>query len=317
MNKHLLAGLTTLCFAFSLGSAMASEFVGTLTRTEGKVVVYAWVDGINPKQAQEQGDLALFEKKYYRVHQAKVGDPINNGSVIWTSPDGKARVLYGNGDEFTLGPGSSFRISWDKEGSLTLTKVQVLNGAFRGVISPVGPRKAFRVQTHAATMGVRGTDFFVIENASEKISEFSVLRGEVAVQPAATQQEIKVQKALTVDIHSELNSAAPVVQKTNRGQLEQIKDNSQVAQPGKPDPKISTLEKKAVKSKLEEIKTYTPELYARLTKATPNPESDEINTSVIEELRGSAPEGKARVFHGANPMEFEKKGYDQIDHSSN
>lgn len=297
---------------------MASEQVGVLTRSEGDVIIFALTHDQAELPKDAQGDLALFEKKLYRVHKAKIGDSLYNGTVIRTAPAGKARIVYNNGDQLTLGPGSSFRIQWNQDTAdarIAQPLVEMLNGSLRGVISPSGPRRKFKVKTHAATMGVRGTDFFVVEDTAEKVSEFSVLRGEVAVQPNNSKTEIKVQTANSVDIHTMDEKKEPVAQKINRGQLEQIRESSQVAALPKAEPKIVSLETQADHATLEEIKTYTPKLYAQLSQSESPPPSDRINNEVIEELRAAAPEGKAKLLHGADPLDFEKKAYEKIDQS--
>ncbi|HLE01256.1 MAG TPA: FecR family protein [Bdellovibrionota bacterium] len=188
-------------FSISIPSiGFAGVQVGTLTQIEGEVVVFS-----NPsKHLQTESDSrphALFEGEYYYYNKAKIGDRVEQGNILRTALQSKARVVFDNGDQFNVGPGTSYRVSWNKDSKDANTKVKLMYGKLRGIIEKGGPRSRLQVRTKAATMGVRGTDFYIADNGVDGETEISIMRGSVEVKaetPAAKPIEVKSGYSATI-----------------------------------------------------------------------------------------------------------------------
>ena len=182
--KSLIACLLAITSLLASVTVHAGEQVGTLTQVDGTVVLYS--EPSKTLQKESSGlPHALFEGEYFLVRSAKAGDRVNLGNVVRTNPGAKARLVYDNGDQFNVGPASSFRIFWDKDTAEGKTRMDLAYGKLRGIIAKGGPRSRLQIRTKAATMGVRGTDFFIAKSGATGETEVSILRGEVEVKPAA------------------------------------------------------------------------------------------------------------------------------------
>src|SRR5690348_2130250 len=93
----------------------ASENIATLTQLQGIGRIFSHPSKI-PTEG-ENGSRVLFEGEYYHVKEAHVGDQIDNGEIFRTAPNAKARVVYPNGDQLNLGPGSAYRVFWHSNSS--------------------------------------------------------------------------------------------------------------------------------------------------------------------------------------------------------
>ena len=102
-----------------------------------------------------------------------------------TGRKSKARIVYKNGDQFSVGEATSYkivsRVTQAKEGSSTA--VNLLYGKLRAVINKDGPRKNMKIKTNTAVMAIRGTDFYVDKKSSLVGAEVKVLRGTVELRP--------------------------------------------------------------------------------------------------------------------------------------
>jgi hypothetical protein len=123
-----------------------------------------------------------FENDTYFIRPAKNGDRPANGDVVTTGKDGKVRLIFRNGDQVTVTPGTAFKFSWDPKTDKNAI-AEIVYGDIRAVIQPEGPRSGMKVQTKSAVMGVRGTDFYVSAWSKDAGSKVSVMRGKVAVAP--------------------------------------------------------------------------------------------------------------------------------------
>ncbi|MCM0605856.1 MAG: hypothetical protein KA715_07165 [Xanthomonadaceae bacterium] len=54
------------------------------------------------------------EGEYYSVHDAKIGEKVGKGNIVRANPGAKAKVVYDNGDQFKVGGGIAYRITWDE-----------------------------------------------------------------------------------------------------------------------------------------------------------------------------------------------------------
>ena len=175
----MIAMLVGLSLA-SLSSTVLAESVqgAVVTRTEGETKLM--IKKI-PGAPQPAGTMLIsFEKENYYVRPAKNGDRPANGDIVATGKDGKVRLIYRNGDQVTVTPGTALKISWNPATDKNAL-AELVYGDIRAVIQPDGPRSGMKVKTKSAVMGVRGTDFFVSAWGNEGGSKVAVMRGKVAV----------------------------------------------------------------------------------------------------------------------------------------
>ncbi|MCM2323364.1 MAG: FecR family protein [Oligoflexia bacterium] len=318
--------VTRLCAVFltviSASAASASEQVGTLTQAEGTVKIFT-----NPSKKihsdGEKGVRALFEGEYFLVRDAKVGDQVEQGNIIRTSPGGKARVIFQNGDQYNVGPATAYRVFWSKDAKDGKTKIDLMYGKLRGVVAKGGPRSRLTVKTKSATMGVRGTDFFIADGGDSG-TEVSILRGAVEVKPEAPQAKPievtagfsaavapapvapKVEKktadtkeAGTPVAQAPAPAPAPVIElrKTTQEELVGIQKSSEIRALKKEDLKaapaevaklVEKLETKAVETVINDVKAADPKLFAQL-QGKQFTSSDELNKASVQNILKEAP----------------------------
>lgn len=320
--------LSILCAG---STALASDQVGTLTQVRGEVKLFTDPSKALPKNPPR----ALFEGEYYTVVEAKIGDRILWGNVLRTSPGAQAKVVFDNGDQFTLGPGSSYRVFWDKDALDGKPRVELSYGQFRGVVAKGGPRSRFNIRTKSATMGVRGTDFFVESEPATGETQLSVLRGSVEMTPRAADAqapykasiEVKAgfsgevtskkgaQKSaqkdekttgLRLDLRRTTQEDLVVIQKSTSVSRTAIRDSVVSPEPATVK-QVEALEKKAVESTLKDIQAADPKLYAQITesaKSSPISTIEVLNTATLQSIAREAPKAPP-VRHKAQRKELE------------
>ena len=316
---------TYLVIAFMLSlSAAASQQAGTLTQVDGTVKIFT-----NPgKTVQGPPPHALFEGEYYSVKDASMGDRVEKGNIVRTAPGSKARVVFENGDQINVGSGTAYRVFWDKDSANAKTQINLMYGKMRGVIEKGGPRTRLTVKTKSATMGVRGTDFFIADNGTDGGTEVSILRGSVEVKAETpTARPVEVKAGYSAEVPA---AAAPVVarkaekapepapvlavRKTTREDLVAIQKSSEVKAEIKKEianeevtKKIEQLEKKAVETTIRDIKAADPKLYAQIqNKDIKSP--PELNTRAVETLMKTAPKAPEKRKPYLNEIDDLERG---------
>jgi hypothetical protein len=314
--KKILTNQLVFCLgllAASLGastSARASDQVGTLTQVEGDVKVFS-----HPSKTlqKDSGTHVLYEGEYYIAANASVGDKVDQGNIVRTAPGAKARVVFDNGDQINVGPATAMRIFWNKDARIANTRMDLAYGKIRGIVEKGGPRSHLQIRTRTATMGVRGTDFFIADSGNDGGTEVSIMRGAVEVTPkVAGAKPVEVKQGMSADVPpvnppvaekkaeagKALAPVAPAVElrKTTQEELAGIQKSSTIDKkaeaPAAAKPEVAALEKKAVATTLKDIKIYDPKLYAALESKKPT-STDEINAHVVKELAKEAPKAPA------------------------
>ena len=185
-------------------SAHAASVQGAVvTRTEGETQLM--IKKIAGSTAPAESKSIVFEKETYFIRPVKNGDRPANGDVITTGKDGKVRLIYRNGDQVTVTPGTAFKFSWDAKTDRNAV-AELVYGDIRAVIQPEGPRSGMKVTTKSAVMGVRGTDFYVSAWAKEAGSKVAVMRGAVAVAPKIETPDIPINAPSTLPGGSKADS---------------------------------------------------------------------------------------------------------------
>ena len=101
--------LLSILFAFSLDS-YAQTFVGTFVMTKGDVKI------LRAPSASPKGPFLVYEGKKFSYQKARIGRKIKGNELIQTGTDGRAKVVYPNGDHFNLGPGTSMSMPSPEKG---------------------------------------------------------------------------------------------------------------------------------------------------------------------------------------------------------
>lgn len=328
--------VSALVLNFSvLGYAQAGGgHTAVITRLKGSASIFSNDQSKKPSNA----NLITFEGENYFEMPAKSGAKLGKGDVILTNDDAQVRLIFKNGDSLSVGPSTSYKISWNKDDSAPL--INVFYGKVRGIFKKDGPRTGTAVHTKSSVMGVRGTDFYVAAGAATAIS---VLRGEVALKskkPGA--KEVSLQTGFTAKIDdpstkkaapstSSSKTSAPTtpssepdaeedavtINQTTRGELVDIQTKStikQIASPTQPteaaaEPEqvaeLAELEKQAVETVMADIKVTDPILFAKISDdKTTGTDMDRINTVSVGEMFKKAPISNANT----KPTDEELKG---------
>lgn len=333
LNLSLIVTLSI----WSFSAWGASDQVGTITQAEGTVKIFTDPSKTLQKDSQDTAPRALFEGEYYRVRDAKPGDRVEKGNILRTAPASKARVIFDNGDQYNVGPATAYRVTWEKDSDNTRTDVHMMYGKLRGVVAKGGPRSKLFIRTRSATMGVRGTDFFIADDGVNSGTEVSVLRGQVEVKPQAPKAKpVEVKSGYSAAVPSSSDTpplgapvapvakkeksspsvvtpqpVVPVVElrKTTQEELVGIQKTSQVKKEHEPasappevTKKLQLLETKAIETTLKDVKAADPKLYAQV-KNEKFSSPEQINAAAVQTLLKEAP--KAPVKRKRYQSEFE------------
>lgn len=312
--------LGSVPFSFSAVTKAEPKQLATFTQIDGKTQLFT-----NPsktayaEKSLKKGTMAFFEGDYYLIQDAKVSDQIPRGSIVRTLPNAHARIVYENGDQFYVGPGTSYRVTWNDKTDLD-TSVQLLYGRLRGVIAKEGPRKEIRLRTKAATLGVRGTDFFVADSDAKNETEITVLRGAVEVTPnsgknKSTPTLVKTGMSATVIFNEELKDKPikldPTVElrDTTKEDLTTIQTVSTLTESVPASDRIARLEKKAIDVTLEDIKRYQPEFFKQIDPAKAE-SLQELNSKMVTLSQNEAPTAPKK--HKPNITELKETDEDDV-----
>ncbi|NDG83987.1 MAG: hypothetical protein EBX52_02990 [Proteobacteria bacterium] len=183
---------------FSAWTVFAADGVGKAVSVTGKVM--SRVEGA------DKGRKGVPATRFL-----KTGDEIYRSDVINTGSDSSVKILFSDESIMDLGPSTLFKVEefQNTKGKPEARKVEMslAYGRIRAAINQkVGKEGKFKIRTHAATMGVRGTEFYVnagsadslkagVESKSDSkppVTELVVTEGKVeAVKSAGTAKETK------------------------------------------------------------------------------------------------------------------------------
>lgn len=286
-------------FICQFNLVFADSNVGIIVKKKGDVVHLT-----NPSQKfTNQKNTILYEGLYYVQQKAKLGSKISNGDILKTGKEAKARIVYKNGDQLNIAEGSAFKISWKKDPQTQkpASTIEILNGAIRGIVSKKGPRNSLRVKSRSAVMGVRGTDFHFSQKGTSGQTSISVLRGKVEVAKQEKPKEImKVSQGFSAKIEPKEKTQIPTkvdIVQTTKNDLIEIQKETKILKPDMASKEVEKdliqLEKEAIKTTLEDIKEYQPEVYKVLEKKKIT-EVDTVNTVVVTKALEKAPIKKTK-----------------------
>jgi len=296
--KNSVIFLTLFLTMMPLSSVLARTIVATITQIDGNTQIYANPSKTSPRTKLGQpGTTVLFEGQYYQVKDAKAGEKLESGNILRTRPGAHATVIFDNGDQIHLGPGSSYHIQWNSKSAKKI-EFKLMYGKLRGIVSKEGEEKKIIIKTKSATMGVRGTDFFVSDSGPNGETEITVLRGAVDVTNESTGKTLPIKTGTTALVTEKTEIA---LRETTKEDLKTVEIASQ-SSPAKEAPKsVVELEKKALAVTLKDIRLYQPEIYEKI-KADPSIVNnvEAVNEKAIALNAASAPsappkKGKPRI----------------------
>jgi len=289
-----LASLMTVLLFVQASSARASARASdqpVVTLAQGEVTILSAPRAGAHDSVPAGFSRSKFEGKFYLSKKAIIGDAVALQSWVRTMPGARARLVYPNGDQLNVGPGSFFSLEMQKG-----AKAETLNfeyGMVRSIISKSGPRSGFRVRTPSAVMGVRGTDFVIEELAGQKATSLTLIRGAVSLQPNGVKvaQEVKTGETAIAESakapekfatsQTELKRALVLTEKSKVIPAESVEVPSQVAE------QVKKLEAQARETTVKDVVQYaaTPEEKARLQKIVATAEDVQAINAAAVQLR--------------------------------
>lgn len=154
----------------------------------GTIGIFAGALACAPAQAQEAsraGGVTAVQGNAIAVRGASqddlgLNDPIFRNDILETGPDAKLRVTFVDNTQLTLGPDADvviddFVYAPDKKvGNAALRITAGTARVLAGAIEDNSGSEAFAIRTPVATIGIRGTDFFVeLEGDHLQVALFS------------------------------------------------------------------------------------------------------------------------------------------------
>lgn len=303
--------LLLLCLMLAPSAVAADSQVAVIARVFGEAQLLTNpTDAMPAATAASKASVVKLDGTYYERTKARPGLKVPNGSVIQTTPTGKAWLIYRNGDSVSIGPNSVYRIEWDGA-SDTKPVITVLQGFIRAQIVKGGERSGLGVETRTLALGVRGTDFSVTRGG-KRPDEVTVLRGEVELVAKTTEQATTPPAKVTVSagniaVVTTGQDASPTIERpvpVSREKLLTLQESSYVppppSTPGTTDAlapevadQIAALEKIAATALVDDIRVSDPKLYEAL-QASPNAglDAQAINTQAVAATFREAPTAK-------------------------
>ncbi|WP_175068412.1 FecR domain-containing protein [Bradyrhizobium uaiense] len=92
--------------------------------------------------------------------KTKVGDPVYLGDVVQTGADGRVGINFTDGTSFNLSSNAKMAMTefvYDPNGKSNSTLFKLANGTFTFVAGNIAKTGDMKIDTPAATMGIRGT----------------------------------------------------------------------------------------------------------------------------------------------------------------
>jgi hypothetical protein len=235
----------------------------------------------------------LFKGKQYKYENLKLGQKVYPSQLVMCSVDCKVKIGYPNGDHFYIAPGTMLEVpvNTGKKGDKSSgeTKMELVYGKVRAVVSHEGPHNNLKVKTNTAVAGVRGTDFFIAHQESTGTA-LSVVRGKVEFTEKA-KKSVNVEsgqvvtpkgtRALYKDEITDIYRVSKVEEPTSQ-QVNALPKEEQESLKQANDNSVVVIKK--------DIERYQPNLAASTEKAK---SANELNAAALLSLYKSATPGKS------------------------
>lgn len=126
-----------------------------------------------------------------KMRQLKPGDDIFREDVINTASDASVKLMFHDQSIMDLGQSSLFKVEQYEPASKPEERKVAMSlsyGRIRAAINQkVGSQGSFKIKTKAATMGVRGTEFYVLSDISSSMAGKESKSDPEVKAPAKTQ----------------------------------------------------------------------------------------------------------------------------------
>jgi hypothetical protein len=286
-------------------SAWAGSDRPILTLVQGEVMI------LSSPRDRSHGDSEVpkgqvrskFDGKHYLSRKPAVGDEVELDAWIRTFPGARARLVYPNGDQLNVGPGSFLKIESRKpdDESASREGMTFEYGSVRAIISKTGPRSGIRIRSRSATMGVRGTDLVIEELGSRRgdsTTAVTLIRGSLSVQPKGARAAQEVRSGETAMTGSKSGARKYATSQTELKRSLVLTEQSPAVQvrPESVRPevaeKLKALEKQAREATVEDMVRYaaTPEEKARIEAlARDGASAQKLNAAAVAVLVVKAP----------------------------
>ena len=138
--------------------------------------------------------------------KAKIGDPIYLGDIVQTGADGRLGITFTDGTAFDLSSNAHMEMTefvYDPNSKSNSTLLSLTKGEFTFVAGKIAKTGDMKIDTPAATMGIRGTTPHV-EVSSDGTVKFSTL-----IEEGKDKVLQKYGAATTVTPHQAQSGSAP------------------------------------------------------------------------------------------------------------
>jgi hypothetical protein len=175
----LLSVFSVLSVPSKIDAFETVALIATVTRVEGQAQVLAH-RSMSPNGPQPR---LKYQGAYFSHFPIRIGTKVRSGDIIHTLAEGRVRLILSNGDQFNVGPATSFQYIAPVEKRAPST-INLFYGKLRALVSKKSDNNRMRIRTNSVSAGVRGTDFFIQHNPVG-ITKLSVLRGQMIIQDNA------------------------------------------------------------------------------------------------------------------------------------
>jgi hypothetical protein len=287
MKRGIRSVLALLSLLVAMTAQGSDTPVGKVVSIQGKVV--ARVDGAITGLA--------------RLRYLKSGDSVYKKDLINTSSEGSVKILFQDESIMDVGPSSLFKVAqFDATADSKNRRVEMglEYGKVRASVNQkLGPRGKFILRTRAATMGVRGTEFYVMSDiigAPGGQPDPEQPKSEpIKTQVVVTEGKVEVSKPVSPTAGAKEREAAKPVE-VNPG--EKVTAVVETSPPKKGEPSSSPPEvrepPKVEKITMEEIKKVETEVKlkdATFAKAIVVEPSAEQGNSGLPQVQGGQGSG--------------------------
>ncbi len=292
-----------LCFLAC--PALAAPDRPILTFVQGEVMILSSPRDRSHSDAEvPKGHLrSKFNGKHYLSQRPSVGDEVAIDAWIRTFPGARARLVYPNGDQLNVGPGTFFRIESRKPDAEAPSREGMTfeYGAVRAIISKSGPRSGIRIRSRSATLGVRGTDFVIEELGAHRensITSVTLIRGRLSVQSKGkgATQEVQTGETAFADATQGARKFATSQTELKRSMVLTEQSPAAAPRPAMLQPevaeKLKALENQARETTVQDMIQYakTPEEKARIQAlARDSSSAQKLNATAVAVLVVKAP----------------------------
>ncbi len=161
LNIQLLAGLVLALVTLASGPAPAQTVPAEPAVQESSAKLIGKVVAATGSVTIEHASAVVVQAALAdQKAQTKVGDLVYLGDVVQTGADGRVGINFTDGTSFNLSSNAKMAMTefvYDPNGKSNSTLFKLANGTFTFVAGNIAKTGDMKIDTPAATMGIRGT----------------------------------------------------------------------------------------------------------------------------------------------------------------